>query len=67
MMESFFLVSKKLKNASEVVPFHGMKMNTLWQTNILLWKITMLSMGESTIFMAIFNSYFDKLPEGISH
>jgi len=23
------------------------------------WKITMLSMGKSTISMAIFNSYFD--------
>ena len=33
--------------------WHG---GTLWWTNILLWKITMLLMGKSTISMAIFHS-----------
>ena len=30
-------------------------LGTLWWTNILPWKITMLLMGKSTISMAIFN------------
>ena len=30
---------------------------TLWWTNILPWKITMLLMGKSTISMAIFHSF----------
>ena len=36
---------------------------TLWWTNILPWKITMLLMGKSTISMAIFNCYVSS-PEG---
>ena len=33
----------------------GSLMGTLWWTNILQWKITMLLMGKSTISMAMFN------------
>ena len=36
---------------------------TLWWTNILPWKITMLLMGKSTISMAIFHCYVSS-PEG---
>ena len=43
--------------------FPSLLILTLWWTNILLWKITMLLMGKSTISMAIFNCYVSS-PEG---
>ena len=42
------------------------KVYTLWWTNILQWKITMLLMGKSTISMAIFHCYVSS-PEGNHH
>ena len=42
---------KILESVEMIVP------NTLWWTNILPWKITMLLMEKSTISMAIFHCF----------
>jgi len=41
-----------------------MEIYTLVNVYMLLWKITMLLMGKSTISMAIFNSYVTVITKG---
>ena len=54
--DSYLMLFDFSKTGIYSIYYHDYPLVNVYIAN---WKITMLSMGKSTISMAIFNSYFD--------